>query len=102
MLSVDQRAEQLFALLWEQNPQLAIMDSRRWICFLLDLLPRLDNVDFATLGELEQRMLQMFYVTVWRKAAENWSTDEVLDNLYAISDSLVLLRKLLDLLCYRY
>lgn len=37
--------------------------------FLLDLLPRLDNVDFSALSELEQRMLQMFYVTVWGKAA---------------------------------
>ena len=82
--------------------RLAVVDSRRWICFLLDLLPRLDNVDFAALGELEQRMLQMFYVTVWGEAAENWSCEEVLDNLYALSDSPVLLRELLDLLRYRY
>ena len=51
-------------------------DSRRWIRFLLELLPRLDNVNFAALGELEQRMLQMFYVTVWGKAAEDWASDE--------------------------
>ena len=81
---------------------LAVVDSRRWIRFLLDLLPRLDDVDFATLSELEQRMLQMFYVTVWGKAAESWASDEVLDNLYALSDSPVLLGELLDLLRYRY
>ena len=76
-------SEPLEETLTRAFPRLAIMNSRRWICFLLDLLPRLDNVDFATLGELEQRMLQMFYVTVWGKAAENWSCHEVLDNLYA-------------------
>lgn len=47
-------------------------------------------------------MLQMFYVTVWGKAAESWTSDEVLDNLYALSDSPVLLGELLDLLRYRY
>ena len=44
----------------------------------------------------------MFYVTVWGKAAESWASDEVLDNLYALSDSSVLLGELLELLRYRY
>ena len=47
-------------------------------------------------------MLQMFYVTVWGKAAEDWTADEVLDNLYALSDSPILLGELLSLLRYRY
>ena len=82
--------------------RLAVIDSRRWISFLLDLLPRLDDVDFAVLPELQKRMLQMFYITIWGKAAEDWSSDEVLDNLYALSDSPVLLSELLELLRYRY
>ena len=82
--------------------RLAVVDSRRWIRFLLDLLPRMDDVDFSTLSKLDQRMLQMFYVTVWGKAAESWESDEVLNNLYALSDSPVLLGELLDLLRYRY
>lgn len=69
---------------------------------MLDLLPHLDNVDITALSDLERRMLQMFYVTVWGKAAESWESDEVLDNLYALSDSPVLLGELLDLLRYRY
>ena len=82
--------------------RLAVINSRRWISFLLNLLPQLDNVDFGALGQLEQRMLQMFYVTVWGKAIEDWASDEVLDNLYGLSDSPVLLKELLDLLRYRY
>ena len=82
--------------------RLAVIDSRRWISFLLDLLPRLDDVDFAALPELQKRMLQMFYITIWGKAAEDWSSDEVLSNLYALSDSPVLLSELLELLRYRY
>ena len=82
--------------------RLSVIDSRRWISFLLDLLPRLDDVDFTTLPELQKRMLQMFYITIWGKAAEDWSSDEVLDNLYALSDSPVLLGELLALLRYQY
>ena len=82
--------------------RLAALDSRRWISFLLDILPRLDNVDFSTLPPIERRMLQMFYVTVWGKAADDWRDEEVLSNLYSLSDSPVLLAELLELLRLRF
>ena len=82
--------------------KLAVVDSRRWISFLLDVLPRLDDVDFDQLPDLKKRMLQMFYITIWGKAAEDWSSDEVWDNLYALADSPVLLNELIDLLKYQY
>ena len=94
--------EPLEDILTKAFARLAVIDSRRWISFLLDLLPRLDDVDFTALPELQKRMLQMFYITIWGKAAEDWSSDEVLDNLYALSDSPVLLSELLELLRYRY
>ena len=99
---IEDFSEPLEDLLTKAFARLAVIDSRRWIRFLLDLLPRLDDVDFAALSERERRMLQMFYVTVWGKAAEDWAADEVLDNLYALSDSSVLLEELLSLLRYRY
>ena len=80
----------------------AVVDSRRWIAFLLDLLPRLDDVNFSALSPVEQRMLQMFYVTIWSKAADSWDSEEVLDNLYALSDSQAMLSELIALLQYRY
>ena len=80
----------------------AVIDSRRWISFLLDILPQLDNVDFNALSDIEKRMLQMFYITVWGKAAEDWDSEEVLDNLYALSDGSVLLGELISLLRYRF
>lgn len=80
----------------------AVVDSRRWIRFLLELLPKLDNTDFAALSPVEKRMLQMFYVTLWGKTAESWEDEEVLDNLYALSDSPVLLGELQALLQYQY
>ena len=82
--------------------RLAVIDSRRWISFLLDILPNLDNIDFNALSEIEKRMMQMLYITVWGKVAKAWDNEEVLDNLYALSDSAVLLAELIDLLKYRY
>ena len=47
-------------------------------------------------------MLQMFYVTLWGKTAESREDEEVLDNLYALSHSPVLLGELQALLQYQY
>ena len=95
-------SEPLEDVMTKALPRLAAIDSRRWISFLLDLLPRLDNVDFDTLPELDKRMLQMLYVTVWQKTAVSWNSEEVLDNLYALSDSPVMLGELVELLRCRY
>jgi superfamily II DNA or RNA helicase len=95
-------AEPLEETITKALTRFAAVDSRRWIAFLLDILPRLDDVDFAALPELNKRMLQMFYVTVWGKAAEDWNDDEVLGNLYALADSPVMLAELVELLRYQY
>ena len=99
---VDNFTEPLEETLTKAFARLAVIDSRRWISFLLNILPRLDNVDFTALSEVEKRMLQMFYVTVWGKTANAWDDEEVLDNLYALSDSTVLLGELISLLQYRF
>lgn len=77
-------------------------DSRRWIQFLLDILPKLDNLDLSTLSPLEQRMMQMFYMTVWDSYAEDWSSNEVRERLHRLADSPVMLNELHDLLQYQF
>ena len=99
---IEDFTEPLEDTLTKAFARLAVIDSRRWISFLLDILPQLDNVDFNALSGIEKRMLQMFYITVWGKAAEDWDSEEVLDNLYALSDSRVLLGELISLLRYRF
>ena len=99
---IEDFTEPLEDTLTKAFARLAVIDSRRWILFLLDILPRLDNVDFAALTDTEKRMLQMFYITVWGKAAEDWNSEEVLGNLYALSDSTTMLGELISLLQYRF
>lgn len=99
---IDNFSEPLEETMKKAFTRLATVDSRRWITFMLDLLPRLDNVDFGKLSDSEKRMLQMLYVSIWLKTAEDWNDDEVLDNLYSLSDSPVLLGELMELLKYNY
>ena len=99
---IEDFTEPLEDTLTKAFARLAMIDSRRWILFLLDILPRLDNVNFTALTDVEKRMLQMFYITVWGKAAEDWNSEEVLDNLYALSDSTTMLAELISLLQYRF
>ena len=94
-------SESLEDTLTKAFSKFAIMDSRRWISFLLDTLPRIGNLDFNTISDLEKRMLQMFYVTVWSKTADNWSDREIQSNLKSLSSSKVLLHELIKLLQYR-
>lgn len=82
--------------------RIAAIDSRRWIEFLLYILPRLSNLSFSTLAEIEKRMLQMFYITVWQKAVENWEDEEVLKNIDLLSKSPTMLAELMELLQYNY
>ena len=85
--AIDDFEEPLEETLTKAFARLSVINSRRWIAFLLNILPRLDNMDFSSLTDIERRMLQMFYITVWGKAADSWDNEEVLDNLYALSDS---------------
>ena len=52
-------AEPLEETMTKAFARFAVIDSRRWIHFLLELLPELDNTDFAALPPVEQRMLHL-------------------------------------------
>ena len=98
----DDFSEPTEEVLQKALAKLSVIDSRRWIGFLLRLLPKLNDTDFGKLTPCEKRMLQMFYVTVWGTVAEDFDNDEVLGNLYALADSPVMLSELIELLNYQY
>lgn len=82
--------------------RIAAIDSRRWIKFLLQLLPQLSDAKLRGLSELQVQMLQMFYITVWQKAADDFCSGDARENLRALAQSPVMLAELLDLLQYNY
>ncbi len=97
----DDFSEPAEEVLTKAFSRLVAIDSRRWISFLLDILPGLNDVDFTKLSMEHQRLLNMFYVTVWQSAITDFSSDEVWENLYALADSPVMLRELCDLLRWK-
>ena len=99
---IDNFEEPVEEVLSKAFGRFASVDSRRWIVFMLRVLKDIDNLDFARLSDVEKRMLQMFYITVWGKAIEDWDADEVIENFYTLSDSPVMLSELIALLEYNY
>lgn len=80
----------------------ACVDSRRWIAFMLRILTNTGYPDFAKLTDIEKRMLRMFYITMWGKAIEDWTADEVSENIHALLNSPTMLSELIALLRYNY
>ena len=80
----------------------ACVDSRRWIAFMLRILTNTGYPDFAKLTDIEMRMFQMFYITMWGKAIEDWTADEVSENIHALLNSPTMLSELITLLRYNY
>lgn len=81
--------------------KLVAIDSRRFLRFLLGILPRLAGTDLTLLSPIERRMLQMFHITVWGKAADDWNSSEVQAHIRSLSESPVLSAELMELLRYR-
>ena len=98
----DDFAEPMEEIMQKAFKRLCTIDSRRLITFLLSALERLNDIDFDALSDVERRMLKMFCITVWSKAAEEWNSDEMIENLHALFCSPVLLQELKDLLQYNY
>ncbi len=80
----------------------ASIDSRSWIMFLQDLLTNLSEVISGPLTRLQQRMLQMFYITIWNDAIDFSNPQPAIDNLKRLAASPVLLQELQEILdcCY--
>lgn len=73
------------------------VDSRRWIRFLLDVLPNLTAERIAAFSPEEQRMWQMFYVTIYLKAFD-LDDMEARQNLQDLSDSPIMMQELIEIL----
>ena len=99
---IDDFSEPAEELLQKAFARFAVIDSRRWIAFLLELLPNIGAVDLSHYTGAEARMLKMFYITVWGREAEEWSMDDAERNLQSLAENPILINELIDLLRYSY
>ena len=94
--------ESLEEMLKKAMGRLAIADSRRWISYLLDALPHIDEIDLTSLPPIEQRMMRMLAITIWPQKAESWDDADTSMNLWSLADNPLLLNELVELLQYRF
>lgn len=99
---IDEFEEPIEEVLSKSLGRFAYVNSRRLISFLLGILNHIKVIDFATLSEAEKRMMQMFYITIWGNAIEDWNSSEVRNNLSSLANSPVMLSELKALLEYNY
>ena len=78
--------------------RLAVIDSRRFIQFLLRVLTE----DVTSFTASEERMLQMFQFTVWQKSFEECGFTSLSDGIAKLKKSPVLCAELVELLQYNY
>lgn len=94
--------EPLEELLTKAFTKFCVVDSRRWIAFLLDFLSNLKARPLESLSPIEQRMVQMFYVTVWGEGIINWKDPVVIERFDALEKGTVMLEELMALLRLRF
>ncbi|MEL1135564.1 DUF3427 domain-containing protein [Desulfitobacterium sp. THU1] len=94
--------EELESVLTKAFARICAMDSRRWIHFLLEVLPRIDDFEETDFSDLEKRMLQMFHYTVWQKSVEVCGFESLKEGVSHIKGSPVLFAELLEILRYNY
>lgn len=82
--------------------RLCAVDSRRWISFLLRILPQIDQIDESEVSSIELKMLMMLYYTVWQKPLKACGFNSVIESIVALKSNEVLFIELLDLLEYRF
>ncbi len=78
------------------------IDSRRWIEFLLEVLPKIDELNVELLSDDKKRMLQMFQFTVWQKSAEECGFSSLKDGMLQIKNNRVMFAELIEILNYNY
>ncbi len=99
---IDDFSEPLEQNMTKAFSRIASINSRRWIEFLLNLLPKLIKTDLSALPLVQRRMLQMFYISVWSEAISDQNREEAIKNLKMLAKSPVMLGELMELLNYDY
>ncbi|WP_029319731.1 DUF3427 domain-containing protein [Butyrivibrio sp. AE3004] len=91
-------SEPLEEIITKAFSKIIAIDSRRWIRFLLKVLPDLSTLNIDTLPDSEKRMMQMFYITVFLKSAEDWHSEEVRENMTTLASCKQLIREMIGIL----
>ena len=82
--------------------RVALIDSRRFIEFLLSTFDNIETISFEALTPLEKRFLRMFQFTIWQADYTDCGFSNPLDGLRQLKANAVLYAELIEILKYNY
>ena len=82
--------------------RICAIDSRRWIEFLIEYLPKISQYSLSDFDECQTRMLQMMQFTIWQRSYEDCGFSDLLEGFGQLAKSPVMLGEMLDILRYNY
>ncbi|MBP1542536.1 MAG: DUF3427 domain-containing protein [Oscillospiraceae bacterium] len=83
-------------------PRICAIDSRRWIEFIVDYLPKIGELSEADFTDKQLRMLTMLQFTIWQKTWEDCGFADMLEGFRMLAASPIMLNEVLDILYYNY
>lgn len=92
-------AEPLEDAITKNMGKIVAIDSRRWISFLVNNLRDISIEGIKRMKPIEQRMMQMFYISIWNKAAD-WNARETIENIGNLAKSPTMVHEVIELLTY--
>lgn len=98
----EEFSEQLEETMAKAFSRICSIDSRRWIEFIVDILPKIDNYTLDDLSEKGIRMLQMLQFTIWQKTYQDCGFPNLLHGFKLLKNSPVMLSEMLEILKFNY
>ena len=92
--------EPIEELLEKACKRICTINSRRWLSFLLQVIPQAESLEVKELSASQRRMLEMFQFTVWKQSTQDCGFESLKDGLLEIKNSPVMCTELLELLQY--
>ena len=74
------------------------VDSRRWIDFLLDSLPGIEDILWDRLAEGEKKFLIMLFYTIYQKSPELCGFKSYIEGIAKLKDNPLLFNELIEIL----
>lgn len=79
-------------------PRICVIDSHKWIKFMMKYLPQIDKYTISDFSNEELRMWYMLQFTIWQKSYEECDFKDLLDGFRRIKESPIILEEILDVL----
>lgn len=95
-------SEELEEIVSKALPRICAIDSHRWIEFMVDYLPEIDEYTLSDFSDLQIRMLQMLQFTIWQKSYEDCGFIDLLDGFIKLKRCPNLLSEIIEVLYRNY